>query len=218
MNVNVYYNSLFILYAVKSIASIFHSFFFCHCVLFLKDAPSTTCMHRLISRPIRPFNRVKERHPKRKKEAQFPPGHAVPCANLRLVLGGIKNIKGGRGALANVAREASGVMLGILVGEDAKQILDEFSDLISVFAVRVDLLQMGYHVHDIDETVVKNDLLLLELLDQIVDLIDGAFAIDAGISFRNDGVGLLLTQKDVLCSGTLGNLQRTRSVQFMMSE
>ena len=106
-------------------------------------------------------------------------------------------------------------MLGILVGEDAKQILDEFSDLISVFAVRVDLLQMGYHVHNIDETVVKNDLLLLEFLDQIVDLIDGAFAVDAGISFRNDGVGLLLTQKDVLCRGTLDNLQRTRSAQLI---
>ena len=156
--------------------------------------------------------------PKQGKKRQFPPGHAVPWANLRLVLGGIKNIEGGRGALANIAREASGVMLGILVGEDAKQILDEFSDLISVFAVRVDLLQMGYHVHDIDETVVKNDLLLLELLDQIVDLIDGAFAIEAGISFRNDGVGLLLAQKDVLCRGTLSNLQRTRSAQLMMSE
>ena len=175
-------------------------------------------MYRLYITVNSPFNRVKERHPNRKKEAQFPPGHAVPCANLRLVLGGIKNIKGGRGALANIAREASGVMLGILVGEHTKQILDEFSDLISVFAVRVDLLQMGYHVHDIDETVVKNDLLLLELLDQIVHLIDGAFTIDAGISFRNDGVGLLLTQKDVLCRGTLGNLQRTRSAPLMMSE
>lgn len=98
-------------------------------------------------------------------------------------------------------------MLGILVGEDAKQVLDEFSDLISVLAVRVDLLQMGYHIHDIDETIVQNNLLLLELLDQIVDLIDGAFAVDAGISFRNDGVGLLLTQKDVLCRRTLGDLR-----------
>ena len=151
--------------------------------------------------------------PKQGEKRQFPPGHAVPWANLRLVLGGIKNIEGGRGALANIAREASGVMLGILVGEDAKQILDKFSDLVSVFAVRVDLLQMGYHVHDIHETVVQNDLLLLELLDQIVDLIDGAFAIEAGISFSNDGVGLLLAQKDVLCRGTLGNLQRTRSVR-----
>lgn len=135
-----------------------------------------------------------------------PPDHVVPRPSLRLVLGRVKNVIGGGWALANIAREASGVMLGILVGEDAKQILDEFSDLISVFAVRVDLLQMGYHVHDIDETIVKNDFLLLELLDKIIDLIDGAFAIEAGISFRNDGVGLLLTEKDVLRGGTLGNL------------
>lgn len=97
-------------------------------------------------------------------------------------------------------------MLGILVGEDAKQILDEFSDLIPVAAVRVDLLQMGNHVHNINEAIVENDLLLLEILDQIVDLVNGAFAIDAGISFRNDGVGLLLTKEDILCRGTVGNL------------
>lgn len=125
---------------------------------------------------------------------------------LRLVLGRVKNVKGGGRALANVAREASGIMLGILVGEDTKQILDEFSDLIPVAAVRVDLLQMGNHVHDINEAIVENDLLFLELLDQIVDLVNGAFAIDARISFRNDGVGLLLTKEDVLCRGTVGNL------------
>ena len=125
---------------------------------------------------------------------------------LRLVLGRVKNVKGGGRALANVARETSGIMLGILVGEDAKQILDEFSDLIPVAAVRVDLLQMGNHVHNINEAIVENDLLLLEILDQIVDLVNGAFAIDAGISFRNDGVGLLLTKEDVLCRGTVGNL------------
>ncbi len=142
---------------------------------------------------------------------------------LRLVLGRVKNVKGGGRALANVAREASGIMLGILVGEDAKQILDEFSDLIPVAAVRVDLLQMGNHVHDINEAIVENDLLLLELLDQIVDLVNGAFAIDAGISFRNDGVGLLLTKEDVLCRGTVGNLSnKNRAIdmdkRFMVSK
>ena len=166
--------------------------------------------HLCITQPeVSSKRSIPERHRSKERGRNFitrPQHVASRTTLLRLVLGRVKNVKGGGRALTNVAREASGIMLGILVGEDAKQVLDEFSDLISVLAVRVDLLQMGYHIHDIDETIVQNYLLLLELLDQIVDLVNSAFAIDAGISFRNDVVGLLLTKEDVLCRGTMGNL------------
>eukprot|EP00562_Extubocellulus_spinifer_P036136 CAMPEP_0178679730 /NCGR_PEP_ID=MMETSP0699-20121125/338_1 /TAXON_ID=265572 /ORGANISM="Extubocellulus spinifer, Strain CCMP396" /LENGTH=59 /DNA_ID=CAMNT_0020324101 /DNA_START=462 /DNA_END=641 /DNA_ORIENTATION=- len=57
----------------------------------------------------------------------------------------------------------------------------------------VDLLQMRYHVHDIDKTIVEDLLLFLEFLDEVVYIIDGALAFGAFVSFGDDGIGLLLT-------------------------
>lgn len=112
---------------------------------------------------------------------------------LRLLLAGeIKGIVRGGGTLSNVTRETGGQNLSFLMGEYSQKVLDEGTNLIPITTVSVDLLQMSYHVHDIDKTIVEDLLLFLELLDEFVNVIDGAFALGACISFGDDGIRLLL--------------------------
>lgn len=121
-------------------------------------------------------------------------------------------IRGGR-ALADIAGE-TGDDLGVAVIENTEQVLNESLNLIPVLSVSVDLLKMSDHVHDINETVVQDLLLVLKLSEKQRDIVDGASIIDAIFSLADDVISLLLAEKHVsrsvaLCHGT--REQRRRS-------
>ncbi len=83
-----------------------------------------------------------------------------------------------------------------LMVEDTKEILNERANFVSLAIILlVNFLQVSNHVHNLDKSLLKNFLLFLQCIDEVVDIINGALRVDTVNAVLEDGLGFIIAEK-----------------------
>lgn len=85
-----------------------------------------------------------------------------------------------------------------IIVENTKQILNECTNFIRLsFFLQIHSLQVSDHIHNFDQSFVKDVLLSLQVSNKFLHIIDRTFGFDTIDSVLKDSLGLILAEEDL---------------------